>query len=88
MVGAESVKDYPPSPVDLYLGLPWWLSNKDSICNAGDTGDADLIPGSGSSPGEGHGSSLQYFYMRNPTDREAWWATAHGVTNSWLQLSK
>ena len=27
--------------------------------NAGDTGDADLIPGSTRSPGEGHGNPLQ-----------------------------
>ena len=30
-------------------GLPWWLSGKESTCN---TGDLDLIPGSGRSPGE------------------------------------
>ena len=27
-------------------GLPQWLSGKESACSAGDTGDADLIPGS------------------------------------------
>ena len=31
-------------------GLPWWLSGKESACNAG---DIVLIPGSGKSPGEG-----------------------------------
>ena len=30
--------------------LPWWLSSKESVCNAGDTGS---IPGSERSPGEG-----------------------------------
>ena len=29
-----------------------WLSNKESIFNAGDTGDAGWIPGSERSPGE------------------------------------
>ena len=29
-----------------------WLSSKESTCNAGDTGDAGLIPGSGRSPGK------------------------------------
>ena len=24
---------------------PWWLSGKESVCNAGDTGDAGSIPG-------------------------------------------
>ena len=32
-------------------GLPWWLSSKESTCNAVDTGDAGLIPGSGRYPG-------------------------------------
>ena len=38
-------------------GLPWWLSSKESACNAGDPG---LIPGSGRSHGEGIGYPLQY----------------------------
>ena len=32
------------------LGLPWWLSGKESACQAGDAGS---IPGSGRFPGEG-----------------------------------
>ena len=39
-------------------GLPWWLSSKESICNAGDTGDSSLIPGLKRSPGGGHGNPL------------------------------
>ena len=30
--------------------------------------------------GEGNGNPLQYSCLENPTDREAWWATVHGVT--------
>ena len=45
------------------------------------------IPGSGRSPGEGNGTSLQYSGLENPMDRGAWWATVHGVTKSWTQLS-
>ena len=26
-------------------GLPWWLSSKESVCNAGDIGDTGSIPG-------------------------------------------
>ena len=37
-------------------------------------------------PGEGHGNPLQYSCLENSTDREAWWATVHGVTKSWPQL--
>ena len=35
------------------LGFPDGSSSKESVCNAGDTGDVGLILGSGRSPGEG-----------------------------------
>ena len=66
------------------IGLPWWLNGKESTYNAGDAG---LIPGSGRSPGEGNGNSLQYSCLENPMDRGAWWATVHGVAKSQTQLS-
>ena len=47
--------------------------------NAGNAGDLDLIPGSGRSPGEEGGYSLQYFCLGNPLDRGPCWATAQGV---------
>ena len=34
--------------------------------NAGDIRDTGLIPGSGRSPGEGHGNPLQYSCLENP----------------------
>ena len=34
-------------------------------------GDADLIPGSGRSPGEGNGNPLQYSYLENPMYRRS-----------------
>ena len=36
---------------------------------------------------EGNGHPLQYSYLENSMDREAWWATTHGVAKSWTQLS-
>ena len=39
---------------------------KNLPANAGDTGDAGLIPGSGRSPGGGHGNPLQYSCLENP----------------------
>ena len=42
-------------------------------------GDLGLIPGLGRSPGEGNGSPLQYSCLENSMDREAWWATVHGI---------
>ena len=50
-------------------------------------GDAALILGLGKSPGEGNGNLFQYSCLGNPTDREAWWATVHGVTESQTILS-
>ena len=47
--------------------------------NTGDIRDVDSIPGSGRSPGGGCGDALQYFFLENPMDRGAWWATVHGV---------
>ena len=52
---------------------------KNPPANAGDTGS---IPGSGRSPGGGDGNLLQYSCLDNPTDRGAWRATVHGVTES------
>lgn len=40
------------------MGLPRWLSGKESASNAGDTGDAGSIPGSGRYPGVGNGNPL------------------------------
>ena len=48
--------------------------------SAGDIRDTSLIPDLGRSPGEGHGSPLQYSCLENPMDRGARWATVHGVT--------
>ena len=48
--------------------------------SAGDLGNTSLIPGSGRSPGEGHGNPLQYSCLENPMNRRAWWATVYGVT--------
>ena len=42
--------------------------------------DADSIPGSGRSPGEGNGNPLQYSCLENPVDRGACQATVHGVS--------
>ena len=55
---------------DVWVGLPQWLSGKESTCNAGDTEDAGSIPGSGRSPGGGNGNLLQYSCLKNHMDRE------------------
>ena len=40
--------------------------------NAGATGDAGVIPGSGRSPGIGNGNPLQYSYLGNSMETGAW----------------
>ena len=57
---------------------------KESACSAGGPG---LIPGSGRSPGEGHGYTLQDSCLENPVEGGAWRATVHGVTKSQTRLS-
>ena len=57
------------------LGFPGGSEGKESACNTGDSGS---IPGSRRSPGEGNDNPLQYSYLENPMDREAWWATIPG----------
>ena len=37
---------------------------------AASAGDMDWIPGSGRSPGGGHGNPLQYSYLENPRTEE------------------
>ena len=58
---------------------------KNPPANAGDIRDLGLIPGSGRSPGGGHGNPPQYSCLKNPMDRGAWWVTVHGVTESQMR---
>ena len=58
------------------------LVAKNPPANAGDAGDVGSIPGSGRSPGGGHGNPLQYSCLENSKDRGAWWAPVHGVAKS------
>ena len=55
---------------------PQWLSGKEHARSAG---DARLIPGSGSSSGEGDENPLWYSSLGNPTDGGAWWLQSRGV---------
>ena len=55
---------------------------KNPLANEGDTGDMGSGPGSGRSPGGGHGNLLKYAGLENPMDRGAWWTTVHLVKKS------
>ena len=60
---------------------------KNPPASAGDARDACLIPGLGSSPGEGNGNPLQYSCLENHMDGGAWRATVHGVAKGQTRLS-
>ena len=87
-----------PGRMELYVRFPlaicftrgasWWLSNKESACNAGASGAMSLIPGSRCSIGGVNGNSLQYSCLENPMDRRAWQATVHRVTKSQARLKR
>ena len=61
---------------------------KNLTANAGDVRDEGSIPGSGRSPGGGHGNPLQYSCLGNPMDRGAWQAEVHGVAKSQTRLKQ
>ena len=52
----------------IFVGFPGGSEVKASACKAGAPGS---IPGSGRSPGEGHGNPLLLYYLENPMDRRA-----------------
>ena len=64
------------------MGFHDGSDSKESAYNARDMGS---IPGSGRSPGGGHGNPLESC-LENPTDRGVWWATVHRVAKIQTQL--
>ena len=79
-----------------HFGLPWWLSSKESTCNAG---SVRSIPGLGRAPGEGNGNLPLQFCLEIPhgqrslqglspwghkeSDMTKWLSIAHST--SWLK---
>ena len=68
-------------------GFPGGTAGKEPLARAGDAKGAGSIPGLGRSHAEGNGNPLQYYCLENFMDRGAWWATVHGVAESWTRLS-
>ena len=64
-------------------GFPADSVVKNLPVNAGNAGDTGLISESGRYPRVGNGNPLQYSCLGNHMDREVYWATAHGVAESW-----
>ena len=68
-------------------GLPRWHSGKNPPANAGYARNVGSTPGSGRSPGRGHGNPLQYSCLEDSMDRGDWQATAQGVPKNQTWLS-
>ena len=61
---------------------------KNLPANPEDIRDAGSAPGSGRFPGGEPGNPLQNSCLENPTDREDWRATVHGVTKSQTEVKQ
>ena len=61
---------------------------KNLPANPGHIRNSRSAPGSGRSPGGGHGNPLQYSCLEKPTDRGAWRATAHRILQSRTRLKR
>ena len=55
---------------------------KNLPANTGDIRDTGSIPGSGRSPGRGHGNLLQYSSLEDPMNRGGWWTTVYSHEES------
>ena len=58
------------------LGFPDGSAGRASACQYK---TRELDPWVRKIPAGGHGNPLQSSCLENPMDREAWWATAHGI---------
>ena len=68
----------------LTQGFPDGSEVKESAYNAGDLGSFSELE---RSPGEENSYPFQYSCLENSMNREAWWATVHGITKSQTWLS-
>ena len=72
-----------------FIGLPLWLSDKESSCNAGATGDGNLIPGLGDPLEEEMATHTSILAWRIQGNRGAWWLQSMGlqkVRHDWNDL--
>ena len=72
---------------NVYVGLPRWLSGKESAYQCRRHKRNGFDPGSGRSLGVGIGNPLQYSCLETSMDLGAWQATVHGIAESWTRLS-
>ena len=77
----------------VYMGITTQVAFmvKNPPANAGDIRDVGSTPGSGSSPGGGHGNPLQCSCLENPMDRGACGLESMGsqrAANNWANLAR
>ena len=70
-----------------FIGLPRWLSDKESPCQCRRHKKGRFYPWVAKVPWRRNGNPLQNSCLRNSMDRGAWQDTVHGVAKSWTQLS-
>ena len=87
----RSLRYFGDSSFDDYYHTPGRRSlmaqRVESTCNAGDTGDADSIPGSGRSPGGGSGNLVYYSCLKKLRGQRSMAGYIHGVTKCQTQVS-
>ena len=69
------------------MGHLRWQSGRESACQSGRHQTCGFIPGLGRFLRVENSSPPQYSCLGSPLDRGAQWATAHGVTKSWIWLN-
>ena len=69
------------SPYKYIRNFLWGINPGGSVVKNLPANSADMgsIPGLERTLGEGNSNLLQYYCLKNPMDRGAWWATVHGV---------
>ena len=71
-----------------HKGLLGGTSSKETACQCRrDVRDPGSIPGSGRSPGGGHGNPLQHSCLENPTDRGFWWSRVT-MSRDWNDVAR
>ena len=70
------------------MGFLGGAMEKNLPANAGDAGEADLIPELGRTPGGGNATHFSILaWKENPMDKGAWRAAVHRIAKSRARLS-
>ena len=69
------------------MGFSGGLTLKNLSANGGNARDAGLYNQLERSSGGRNDNPLQYSCLKNPMDREAFWAAVYKVTKCWTQLN-